>query len=141
MTQHFTLKEFTSSATAKRLGIDNTPPAAVRAKLKTLAQNVLEPLRKAWGKPIIVSSGYRCPRLNKAIGGAQNSDHLYGCAADIHTVSDTREDNKRLFDLALHLIHNGTIEVKQLIDESRYDWLHISWQDGRTKKRNQVLHL
>lgn len=141
LTQNFTLEELTASADAKRHHIDNTPPQNVIINLRALAQNILQPLRKAWGSPIIVTSGYRCKALNKVVNGAANSDHLYGCAADIRTVSDLPADNKRLFDLACRMVRDGSIQVKQVIDEYGYNWIHISWQDGRTSKRNQILHL
>lgn len=138
---NFTLEELCASSTAKRLGIENVPPQNVVINLRALCRNVLQPLRKAWGSPIIVTSGYRCKRLNDAVKGASNSDHLYGCAADIRTVSDLPADNKRLFDCACSLIRKGDITVKQCIDEYGYNWIHISWQDGRTSKMNQILHL
>ena len=82
LSPHFTLEEFTVSQTATRLGIDNTPSGQVIANLQNLCVNLLEPLRLRVG-PIKISSGYRCSLLNKRVGGASNSDHLYGCAADI----------------------------------------------------------
>jgi len=66
---------------------------------------------------------------------------MYGCAADIKTKEDTPKANKALFDLIVSMIKSGEIVVKQLIDEKNYDWIHISYQDGRTGKRNQILHI
>lgn len=100
---NFTIAELTKSATAKRLSIDNTPTLEIKNNLNRLIKEVLQPIRDKWKQPIIVTSGYRSERLNKAIGGALNSDHRFGCAADIKTVSDTREDNKRLFDLIVQM--------------------------------------
>jgi len=82
LSPHFTLEEFTVSQTATRLGIDNTPSGQVIANLQNLCVNLLEPLRLRVG-PIKISSGYRSSLLNSKVGGATNSDHLYGCAADI----------------------------------------------------------
>jgi len=141
LTKNFTLNEFTCSATANRKGICNEPTTAVISNLQRLCQQVLQPIRDRYGKPIVVSSGYRCPALNKAVGGVKNSDHMYGCAADIKTREDTPAANKALFGLIKQMIDEGVIEVKQLIDEYGYDWIHISFQDGRTTKRNQILHL
>jgi zinc D-Ala-D-Ala carboxypeptidase len=84
LTEHFTLEEFTTSQQASRLGIDNTPDADVIDNLRTLA-NYLEGLRAWVARPIIISSGYRSPSLNKAIGGAVESAHMSGYAADIIT--------------------------------------------------------
>ena len=72
-----------ASATAERLAIDNTPPRAARQMLTILVEQILDPIRCRYGAPIIVTSGYRCPALNTAVGGVANSHHIVGCAADI----------------------------------------------------------
>ena len=69
--KYFSIKELTRSTTARRLGIDNTPPASAVIALHQLVDHVLDPLREAWGGPIRVNSGYRCPQLNKAVSGAR----------------------------------------------------------------------
>ena len=81
--QHFTIQELTKSATAERLAIDNTPPRAAQRMLTILVEQLLDPIRRRYGAPIIVTSGYRCPALNTAVGGVANSHHIVGCAADI----------------------------------------------------------
>ena len=139
LTENFTLEELTYSATAKRLGIDNTPSEVVVSKLKTLCKTVLQPIRKKYGKSIVVTCGYRCPKLNKIVGGASTSDHIYGNAADIRSMSDTKADNKALFDLIVKMMVNREIQVKQIINEYGYDWIHVSYQDGRTTKKNEGL--
>jgi hypothetical protein len=95
--------------------------------------NCLDPIRKAWGKPIGVNSGYRCRRLNEAVGGTPTSQHLKGEAADITTGS--KEGNRRLFEL----IQSLGVDFDQLIDESGYKWLHISYK--AQGNRRQILHL
>ena len=97
--KYFTLTELTKSATATRLKIDNTPTAEAKQNLVNLIDKILDPLREAYGKPIIVTSGYRCPKLNKAVGGSTSSQHMKGMAADIRTTSDLHEDNRKLYDL------------------------------------------
>jgi len=82
LTEHFDLEEFTASQIADRQGIDNTPPAAAVEALRALCTNVLEPLHAALGA-VLVSSGYRCPALNTAIGGSASSQHVRGEAADL----------------------------------------------------------
>lgn len=134
---NFTVDELCRSKTAQRRGIDNTPTPSIRVNLEKLIANVLQPLRDKYGKPIIVDSGYRCPKLNQVVGGAKTSQHLYGQAADIHTVSDSVKDNKELFDLAKQMIENKEIVVGQLINEYNYNWVHISIPDG--KHKNQIL--
>ena len=80
---YFNLSELSASATAERLAIDNTPPRAAQQMLTVLVEQLLDPIRRRYGAPIIVTSGYRCPALNTAVGGVANSHHIVGCAADI----------------------------------------------------------
>lgn len=138
LTNNFTLEELTASPTAKAKGIDNTPSQKVIAELTKLAKTVLQPLRETYGKPIIVTSGYRCPALNTAIKGAKTSQHMLGQAADIKSKSDTPKDNKEIFDLAVKLMKEGKIDTGQIIDEYNYDWVHIS---TRGNHHNQILHI
>lgn len=132
MGKYFTINELTKSATAQRLHIDNNPTQEVKDNLNKLIDNVLDPLRELYGKPIIVNSGYRCTKLNKAIGGAKNSQHLVGQASDIRTVQNTKESNKELFDL----IKNSKLPFDQLINEYDYNWVHVSYSP---RNRRQVL--
>ena len=113
--------------------VSNIPNTAARSNLHYLVVNVLDPVREMWGKPITVNSGYRSEKLNKLVGGASNSQHLYGQAADINVGS--KEGNKKLFDM----IVNSNIPFDQLIDEKNYQWLHISFDT--IKNRKQILHL
>ena len=133
--KYFTFNELTFSPTAKRKNIDNTPDSTVKAKLTALVANILDPLREAYGKPIVVTSGYRCPKLNKAVGGVPKSQHLKGEAADIRTLSDKPSDNKKLFDLIIKL----NLPFDQLIDEYGYNWIHVSYSQSLNRK--QVLHI
>ena len=136
--KHFTISELTRSATANRLGIDNAPSDEIKKNLEKLINTVLDPLREAWGAPIIVTSGYRCPALNRAVKGSKTSQHVLGQAADIKTVGDKPENNKKLFELAKKMVEDGRIVVGQLIDEYGYDWVHISTVGGH---KNQILHI
>lgn len=131
--QYFTFTEFERSATATRHAIDNTMPEAARRNVARLVDTVLDPLRRAWGRSITVTSGYRCPELNKAVGGSKTSHHLQGMAADITT--GNRADNRRLFQLVRDL----GLPFTQLIDESDFAWIHISLDPANVKK--QVLRL
>lgn len=72
----------------------------------------MQPIRDAWKKPIIISSGYRSPLVNKIVKGQPGSQHLVGAACDFHTVSDTIEDNKKLFNMIVDMINEGTIECR-----------------------------
>lgn len=135
--KYFTIEELVASDTARRRGIDNTPDAAKRQKLQTLIEQLLDPIRAAWGAPIAINSGYRSPALNRAVGGVSTSQHLKGEAADISV--GTPADNKRLFDKITEMQAAGKIAFDQLIDESGYKWIHLSYRAGAN--RNQTLHL
>ena len=133
--KYFTIQELTISNTAQRKCIDNTPDQKAAAALTALVANVLDPLREAWGKPIVVNSGYRCPKLNRAVGGVARSQHTKGEAADIRTLSNRRWENEQLFKLIVQL----KLPFDQLIDEHGYSWIHVSYAEGRN--RRQVLHV
>lgn len=133
--KYFTMNELTASATAKRKGIVNTPGKFERENLEALVDKVLDPLREAWGAPVIVTSGYRCRNLNTVVGGAKSSQHVLGQAADIRTVSDRPEDNRKLRDLIVSL----GLPFDQLIDEYQCDWIHVSYRpNGRKQKLSAV---
>ena len=139
LSKNFTLEELTDSAVAKRNGIKNQPSAKYTGNLRNLAVQILQPVRNAWGRPIVVSSGYRSLALNTKIGGALSSDHCFGCAADIHTVENTPEENRKLWALIISMCMDGRIKTKQVINEYGFSWIHVSWQDGRSQKQNQFL--
>lgn len=124
--------ELTRSAEAVRRSIDNVPPPEVKVRLNTLITRLLDPVRELWGGPITVNSGFRCPVLNKAVGGVPSSQHVRGEAADITVGSP--EENRRLFEL----IRTSGLDFDQLIDERNYAWLHLSYS---TRNRKQILHL
>ena len=116
----FTIQEFTHSATAQRLGIANVPPPAAEAALRRLVEQVLDPLREVWGRPIKVTSGYRCPELNKAVGGVPQSQHMAGEAADV--TAGSPQLNAQLWSLLQQL----NLPIDQAINERGYAWLHLS---------------
>ena len=126
--KYFTIAELCRSATARRSGIDNTPPASAVKALTVLVDEVLDPLREAWGGPIRVNSGYRCPKLNKAVGGTPSSQHQRGEAADITVGS--RSANRRL----LALIKRLDLPVDQCIDEKSCRWIHLSHRSGYNRR-------
>lgn len=132
--KYFTFQEFERSATATRYAIDNRIPDKLKNNVAALVDNVLDPLREAWGAPLTVTSGYRCPQLNKLVGGVATSQHTKGEAADITT--GDKANNRRLFQ---KLIDMG-LPVDQAISENGFSWLHISHRaDG--KNRGQILAL
>lgn len=121
--KYFTIQELSKSAKADSLGIDNTPPENVVKSLEALVYNILDPLREAWGAPLQVTSGYRCPAVNKAVGGSATSQHVLGEAADIRTIPFSRTNNKKLYELIKKL----GLPVDQCIDENDYRWVHVSY--------------
>ena len=131
--KYFTIAELCKSTIADRYGIDNRCKKEHVVNLTALVNNVLDPLREAYGKPITVNSGFRSPELNKKIGGVSTSDHLKGMAADI--TGGSPAENKRLF----YLIQSLKLPFKQLIDEKNFDWVHVSYDPNNLK--HQVLAL
>lgn len=131
--KYFTIEEMIKSSTATAKRIDNTPNQTVIDSLTKLIEAVLDPLREWYGKPIRVNSGYRCEALNEAVGSkTKKSQHLYGEAADI-TVG-TKKGNKKLFEYI-----KDNLPFDQLINESNFSWVHVSYREGRLRK--QVLAL
>ena len=140
---YFTISELTASATALREGIDNRPSKCAYHLLHVLVDQLLDPIREAWGEPIVVSSGYRCKELNALVGGVKNSHHLLGCAADITApqrgkigsamsehlpLGGGREGaNRCLFDFIVKMQQEGQIRFTQLIWEGDGRWIHISY--------------
>ncbi len=115
--KYFTIEELTRSTTATQFGIDNSPSQESTANMRRLVETVLDPARERLGKPIYVNSGYRCPELNRKVGGVANSYHLQGRAADL----DTRTgDNRRLYEILRQLPHT------ELIWEQGGKWIHVA---------------
>lgn len=147
MAQYFSIFEFTKSDTAKKLNIDNTPN---EQEMDNLIQTMrlMDKIREKWtvycnenylSKPqIVITSGFRCEALNKALGGSKTSYHRYGLAADFEA---NNGQNKALFEVIVDMIDNGEITVSQLIwekgDSNNPDWTHIALYDG--KKKNEIL--
>jgi zinc D-Ala-D-Ala carboxypeptidase len=138
LSPNFTLEEMLESQTARRKGIAEqfTPPPEVVTNLRALCKNILEPLREAVGGPIKISSGYRCPRLNKAIGGAKNSQHMVGEAADVQGLGGMT--NKQLFNKIKQL----GLPFDQMIWEFGNDqnpaWVHVSFGP---RNRRQIIRV
>ena len=138
LSKNFTLEELIYSGKAKTLGIDNTPGQKEIENLEKLATKILQPIRDKYGKPIKVTSGYRSPSVNSAVGGAKTSQHLDGEAADIFV----GEDNSKLFQLIKDMIEKGEIICGQLIweygNKKQPRWIHISLPG--VKFKNQIIY-
>ena len=130
--KYFTIEELTRSATATTRGIDNTPTPEIKANLERLVEKVLDGLREIYGKPITVNSGYRCPELNKAVGGSKTSDHVKGFAADL--TGGSKQENEKIFNII-----RDNFAWTQLINERDFSWVHVSYNPNRLRK--QVLKM
>lgn len=133
ISEHFTLEEFTSSSTASRLRIANTPSDDVKENLRKLCTLILEPARSSLGKGIRISSGFRCPRLNRAVGGVPNSQHQTGCAADIYLPDSGYADT--LFSILKSNPHTDQLLYERNSAGTR--WIHVSYSES---PRHQASH-
>ena len=132
ISEHISYLEATNSNTANRKGITNKPTPEILHTMRNTADRCFEPLRAWYGKPIRVSSFYRCTLLNTVLGGSKTSQHPKGEAIDM-TVG-TQEGNKKLFDWC-----KANLEYDQLINEYDYSWVHISIK--KEDNRNQILNV
>ena len=126
----FSWAELTGSSAARRLGIDNTPPPEAQANLQALVADVLDPLRARLGRPIRVTSGYRSPEVNRAIHGAEHSQHLRGEAVDI------KADGMVAEELARAIVRSG-LPYDQVIwyAPKRGGHVHLSYTRARANRR------
>jgi len=125
LSKNFTLEELTVTS----VDADNTPNETQIANLKRLVDNVLQPLRDIYGKPIKINSGFRSIEVNKKVGGSLTSSHCNGEAADLDC-----EDNALLFSII-----REALPFDQVINENNYSWIHVSFREG--KNRNQALEM
>ena len=133
--KYFVLEEFTDSATARHLHIDNTPTDEAIKNLKALTECIIDTDREALGRDIRINSGYRCNTLNKSVGGVENSQHLCGEAADIDT--GLLHENRRLFDILLNLPFDQLIWERG--NKTGPAWIHVSYRRNGAN-RGEVIH-
>ena len=133
LTENFSLAEMIKSETALRQGLDNTPGDEEIENLRKLSENVLQPIRDAYGRGVKVNSGFRHPDVNAAVGGSRTSDHCRGQAADIEIPGVANAE------LAQWISEN--LEFRQLILEfytpgvPDSGWVHVSYVEGDNKKQ------
>lgn len=128
LSAHFHLSEFVQSDTAKAMGLSNVPPPEVVRRLQMLCHRVLEPLRARLLAPIHVSSGYRSPAVNGAVGGSPSSQHMHGEAVDIWTGAMDARDLKVL-------ITQCVPEWDQLYLHEIGNFVHVSYRVGNNRKQ------
>lgn len=146
---NFTIAEMVQSNTADRLKINNNPPTSVRVHL-TETITLLECIRAEWeeyceryslGTPAIrISSGYRSPELNKAVGGVKNSAHVDGYAADLQPVNGKQDEFEKFF--ATEFSHMGYAFDQIIIEKSKTSrWVHVGYKRADGKQRRQCFTL
>ena len=140
MNNYFTLNELCCSGSYPRLVEIPKENTSEYKNIMNLIQNLLNPIREKLGKPIRVTSGYRPAALNKAVGGAANSNHLYGCAADIHTGNDST-DNVKIVEalISLGIPYDECISEKSLFNKSgelvSASWIHVALRPYNNRKK------
>lgn len=127
--KHFNLSEFFRSSAAVKYGIKNEPSpderATIERNINSLVDNVLDPIRDKFCTPVIITSGYRCPQVNRLVGGVDNSQHMSGCAADFHVMGFTPSMMHQVF---LYIFN--TLEFDQLIYYRRKNFIHVSYVEN-----------
>lgn len=130
--KYFTIEEMERSTVAQFQALDNTMPTLVRLSAIEFIEKVLDPLRGKFGAPIYVTSGYRCPQLNRLVGGSVTSQHLLGTAADITALN--KKDNKRIWKLLqLH-----TVDFDQAILYGDYAFIHVGWKKSGNQRHQMM---
>lgn len=129
--EFFTLSELTKSSTASRYHIDNTPSADIVRNLQYGVDMILDPLRRLYGKPIVITSGFRCFELNKRVGGVTNSWHTQGNAADIHVSSLT--EATKIFS---NLQKIPSVDTALFEHSTSGQWLHVQWSKYKTPRHH-----
>lgn len=136
ISEHISYTEATKSVTAIKKNIDNTPDDQTLDRMKYVAKEIFEPIREHFGVPIMVTSFYRCPKLNKAIGGSSTSEHVYGSAMDLDADVLGMITNKDIFDYI-----KDNLTFNQLIWEFGTDkepeWVHVSCKKEGNK--NEII--
>ena len=138
LSDNFSLIEFTKSQTAERKGIENTPNEIQKIAMESLCENILERVRSAFGKPVMINSGYRSPALCEAIGSKATSQHCKGEAADIEIYGVSN------YDLAKYIENN--LNFDQLIlecwdgIEPNSGWVHVSYVDDTTNRKDVLTY-
>ena len=139
VSKYVSYAEGCKSQTATRYGIDNTPSDEVLEKMRIVAHLVFDVVREDFNKPIGIASFYRSPKLNTAVGGAKNSQHVLGEAIDIDAdIFDNGITNKQIFDYI-----RSYVDYDQLIweagDDSNPEWIHVSFKSNTENRHNALI--
>lgn len=136
--KYFELTEFLKSEEALNRRIDNSPTFEIVEHLEELISKLLDPMREAYGKPLIISSGYRCPKLNQAVGGVSTSAHKIGYAADIKV-----KDVENLFNFVTEWVKARGVMFDQIFIETKGSskWLHVGLKNQNGLQRRMISRL
>ena len=134
---YFTIAELCESETATKYNIDNTPDPIITSHLQQLI-NFLNPLREAWGSAIKVSSGYRCDKLNRFVGGSKTSSHLIGYGVDLIPANGRMDDFKKFI-----VDYMKTRMFDQCIIEKsgKTEWIHIGLYNNKEQQRRMIFNI
>ena len=136
--KYFTIEELCQSETADKLKIDNTPTEEIIEHLTLLVNCLLDPLREEWGSAVIVNSGYRCPKLNKAVGGSKTSTHQLGWAVDIRPKNGKMEEFKTF---VVQFIKTRFWDQCILEKSEDVEWIHLSLYNNSGKQRRMIFSI
>lgn len=139
LSKYFSLEEFTRSDTARKLGLDNTPTPEHIKNLSDMCINLLDPIREAWGSPIVITSGYRGYKLNNAVGGSATSAHCFGLAGDTYPANGEIAKYKAFVP---QFLKQSGCKYDQWINEKNKkgdEWGHIGYKDRKGRQRGQNL--
>lgn len=136
--KYFTIEELCQSETADKLKIDNTPSEEIIEHLTLLTDCLLDPLREAWGSAIIINSGYRCPILNKAVGGSKTSSHMSGWSVDMRPKNGKMEEFKRF---VVDFIKTRFWDQCILEKSGDVEWIHLSLYNNSGKQRKMIFSI
>ena len=134
---YFTVAELYASDTAKKYGIDNTPNSIVISHLQQLI-NFLNPLREAWGSAIRVSSGYRCEKLNRFVGGSKTSSHLIGYGVDLIPVNGKMDAFKKFI---IDYMKNKMFDQCIIEKSGKTEWVHIGLYNLKDQQRKMIFNI
>lgn len=137
MNNYFTIKELCYSDTAEQKGIDNSPSKEIEEHLKELI-SFLNPIREKWESGIRVNSGYRCPELNKAVGGVDTSAHMLGYAADLYPVNGKFDDFKTFI---VNYLQDKEFDQCILETSGNSEWIHLGLYNNKHQQRRQIFKL
>lgn len=134
---YFTIAELCASDTATKYNIDNTPDPIIISHLQQLI-NFLNPLREAWGSAIKVSSGYRCDKLNRFVGGSKTSSHLIGYGVDLIPANGRMDDFKKFIVdyMKIRMFDQCIIEKS-----GKTEWIHIGLYNNKGQQRRMIFNI